>query len=517
MVRNTMYQAKLKSNRTRKLKSSQTENSRQTSVIAIVTLTRESDSSSPRMDERRGATNHPNENNDGSIEIEIQDSLTAKSRHCHSDPRLQQQHRHQQQRHSNRHHLNAVSNLANGINRIAVNYNNCNCETNDESSYQKILTMGLDIQANTDNGGDKDIVDGVVDVLKSEECAADGGDGGSVILVNRTASGGGCVETDGVKGRKTESDDCDRSQQSSISGSWDGFASSTPGIASIAGDRCMTKGAAKVVAATSSFRSLTGMKAFSPRWTDRKLRAAGDDDSNARNHQHHSYHQIRNNNHVYQRMMTSSSEDGGCTSSTEHNAAQHRHQPYHAASVDSSSFSVIERKRSRNRGGSFSSSRSDKEATDVRQYQHPQQDYCKTPRAWSTSTKTDNNDSHDEGYLSSTAEGGYQSGGGSHSVSVGVGGYSFHHPELSFAASVKSDIATGKRDGHRAAQDPRREDNSVIVKSNILFFLFPSQFVLVQCWKISTWLKKLHPSRAIVARLLPCRITRRGWNLYPIF
>lgn len=225
----------------------------------------------------------------------------------------------------------------------------------------------------------------------------------------------------------------------------------------------MTKGAAKVQAATSSFRSLTGRKAFSPRWMDRKLGAAGDEESKTRNQLYDSHHQNRNN-HVYQRMMTSSSADGGRTSLTEDSAVQHHHHPYPchhhhhhhaAASIDSSSFSVIERKRSRNREGSFSSSRSDKEASDVHQYQHHPRDYCTTPQAWSTSTRTDTNDSHDEGYLSSTAEGGYQSGGGSHSVSVGVGGYhSFHHPELSFAASVKSDIATGKRDGHRAAQDP---------------------------------------------------------------
>jgi hypothetical protein len=42
-------------------------------------------------------------------------------------------------------------------------------------------------------------------------------------------------------------------------------------------------------------------------------------------------------------------------------------------------------------------------------------------------------DSHDEGYLSHSTAEGYQSGG-----------YHSYHPALSYAASVKSDIATGK-------------------------------------------------------------------------
>jgi hypothetical protein len=56
-----------------------------------------------------------------------------------------------------------------------------------------------------------------------------------------------------------------------------------------------------------------------------------------------------------------------------------------------------------------------------------------------TTTHGDNNSHTDEGYLShsSTADGGYHSGGG--------GGYhSYHHPALSYAPSVKSDIATGE-------------------------------------------------------------------------
>jgi hypothetical protein len=436
-----------------------------------------------------------NGDNDDSIDLESNDTAAAPindSLHARGHRQQQQLLRHQQmqQHQHHHHHLKAVSNLANGINRIAVNYNGSNtntnnsignkhCETNDESGSSQMLR----IRTNTKDGDDVS----EMGVLRSKKdavgAAAGGGDGGgmdaekasafadnssSALLASRSTShdygtsvvatasggggGGGDRGNDGVKYqamdalRPTESaDDCDRSQQSSISGvSWDG-TNNRGGCASASGSGNI--GANKGV---SSFRSRAGRKAYSPRWMDRK---SGEEDGTRNHHHQQQQQQQHRNNHRYQHMMSSSSADGGYASLTE-DSAVHLHQHHHHAAVDSASFSSGERKRTRN--GSFSS-RSDVAEEEARhqhhqlqqQHQHQQhhQEYFATSHAWSTTTRTDTNDSHDEGYLSSTAEGGYHSGGGSHSASVGVGGYhSFHHPELSFAASVKSDIATGMRE-----------------------------------------------------------------------
>lgn len=443
---------------------------------------------------------NPSANHDDSIDLESNDTATAAApindclharghRQQQQQQQLQrQQLQQQQQQQHHHHHLKAVSNLANGINRIAVNYNGSNnnnntnnsignkhCEKNDESGGK--VSQMFRIRTNTNDGDDVD----EMGVLKSDEdavgaaAAAGGGvmdaenasasadNSSSTLLASRStshdcgasvvvaaASGGGGGGNDGVKYqtmdalRPTESaDDCDRSQQSSISGvSWDG-TNNRGGCASASGSGSI--GANKGV---SSFRSRAGRKAYSPRWMDRK----SVEEDGTRNHQQHHQHR---NNHRYQHMMSSSSADGGYASLTEDCAVHHHqhHHQHHAAAVDSASFSSGERKRTRN--GSFSS-RSDVADEEARHHHHHQQqqqhqqhhqEYFATSHAWSTTTRTDTNDSHDEGYLSSTAEGGYHSGGGSHSASVGVGGYhSFHHPELSFAASVKSDIATGKRE-----------------------------------------------------------------------
>ncbi len=386
---------------------------------------------------------NPNTNNDDSIDFQRQEAISVAANPC-----TKQHHRQ---------HLNAVSSLANGINRIAVNYSNSKqlCENNVETNCYKIMPpRELAIQANTDDGDDD--VDGMVGALRSEQCVADGGGGGSgmkgmvnassllttnrnftaacasattpvpwdhtsALLASRSSShdygAAGSGTMDAL--RPTESDDCDRSQQSS--------------------------------SGARSFRSRAGRKTYSPRWMDCKSGEGGDDGTCNDHHQQQQHDHPHRNNHSYQHIMSSSSADGGYASLTDDNATHHHHRHQHAASVDLSSVSVVERKRSRNREGSFSS-RSDKVSTDAQQYHHyhhHHQEYCAKSQAWSSSTRTDTtaHDSHEEGYVSSTAEGGYHSGGGSHSISVGVRGYhSFHHPELSFAASVKSDIATGKRE-----------------------------------------------------------------------
>mmetsp|Transcript_29880 Transcript_29880/g.63373 ORF Transcript_29880/g.63373 Transcript_29880/m.63373 type:complete len:496 (+) Transcript_29880:114-1601(+) len=242
-------------------------------------------------------------------------------------------------------HLKTVSNLTNGMNRIAVNHDDTKkqyiCQTSSElytggsasEDERKAESGSGSGSGNTTSTTINNVVAGSAAAAFGKACAA-----------SASASQGG------ISGDKTKykqncemlESDCDRSQSSISGASWDGNKR---------GRR-------------SSFRGRAAGKAYAPRWMDQK-------------HQDH-------------RRMAS---DGN-------------------GILDNAvvSFSMIKRKSSSHDNMSeahHADSASQVYQTDIA------------------------HDSHDEGYLSHSTAEGYQSGG-----------YPSYHPALSYAPSVKSDIAT---------------------------------------------------------------------------
>ena len=222
----------------------------------------------------------------------------------------------------------------------------------------------------------------------------------------------------------------------------------------------------------SSFRSRVG-KVYSPRWMDQETSRL--DASN--NQQSSSYYS--ETTHVHRRMASS---DGYLTD--------------------------VERMTKR---------RASRESSETVQHNHNQMNDSASHASHHT-----HEDSHDEGYLSHSTAEGYQSGG-----------YHSYHPALSYAASVKSDIATvcsgsvvedidmaemasvasdGARKSaapqhHQAGKDEAKLKN-VEFASNILNDMVRTQQSFLHSVCGANYINHFPQSRVLILYLLPQRICR---------
>ena len=254
---------------------------------------------------------------------------------------------------------NAVSNLTNGINRIAV------AHENDKNVGSSLELEEVEKKANNGSGCGMVISTAVggssISAAKSPSAST---------TFAKTSSSASASHHNPASAKYKQNcssdmleDDCDRSQSSA---SWDAQHSRR-----------------------SSFRSRVG-KVYSPRWMDQEA--------------HHNHNQQQHSNSTQQ------------SSSYSETTVQHRRM---ASSDEYGYLTDVERMTKRRASG---------ESSEAVQHNHNQMNDSASHASQHT-----HEDSHDEGYLSHSTAEGYQSGG-----------YHSYHPALSYAASVKSDIATGK-------------------------------------------------------------------------